>query len=111
MNASPCTTEEKSEAWKVEVQTLANQNVTLSERNLELAEMVTDLQGVIADLKEEIREVITHRNALIRNNMPAQILREAVAEYRELVEDGETNKYVWMGAESRLDRAMGQIHV
>ncbi len=111
MNASPCTTEAKIESWKAEVKTLADRNVKLSERNLELAEMVTDLQGVIADLKEEIREVIAQRNASVQNNMPVQLLREAVAEYRELVDDGETNKYVWMGAESRLDRAMGQVHV
>ena len=111
MNASPSTTEATIESWKAEVKTLADRNVKLSERNLDLAEMVTDLQMTIADLKEEIREVIAQRNALIQNNVPAQLLREAVAEYRELVDDGETNKYVWMGAESRLDRAMGQVHV
>ena len=111
MNAPHRPTDSMTEAWKAEVKTLSTQNGKLSERNLELAEMVTDLQGVIEDLKEEIREVITQRNILAQNSAPAQLLREAVVEYRELVEDGETNKYVWMGAESRLERALERIHV
>lgn len=111
MNAPRTTTETTTDACESEVQTLSAHNTKLSERNLELTEMVTDLQGVIEDLKEELREVITQRNILAQNNAPAQLLREAIVEYRELVEDGETNKYVWMGAESRLERALERIHV
>ena len=110
MNAPRNMTETSTEACEAEAKNLTARNVKLSERNLQLAEMVADLQGVIEDLKMEIREVVTERNAL-RRTAPARLLKRAVIEYRELVEEGETNKYVWMGVESHLDRALEQIRV
>lgn len=110
MNAPHHITEPTLEDLKQEIQALKERNTTLSERNLELAEMVTDLQGAAEDLKKEIQEVISERNVL-RRTAPARLLKKAIIEYRELVNEGETNKYVWMGVESHLDRALEQIRV
>ena len=108
MNAPHHIIEPTIEDLKREIEALKARNATLSDRNLELAEMVTDLQGFVEDLKTEIEEVLSERNVL-RRTAPARLLKEAVIEYRELVKEGETNKYVWMGVESHLDRALEQI--
>lgn len=103
-------TEPTLEDLKAEVQALKAQNVNLSEHNVELGEEIEELQGTIAELREEMREILAERNTL-RRTAPARLLKKAVIEYRELVEEGETNKYVWMGVESHLDRALEQVRV
>jgi len=108
MNAPHDITEPTLEDLKREVQALKVRNATLLDRNLALSEMVTDLQEVVEDLKAEIQEAISERN-LLRRTAPARLLKEAVIEYRELVQEGEANKDVWMGVESHLDRALEQI--
>lgn len=72
---------------------------------------VETLEDQLGDARADLEMVIEERDAMLKNNAPARLLREAVLEYRELVEEKEPNRYAWMGAESRLERALERFRV